>query len=159
VNRIWIDGLAIHTGIMRFRIIIPSFTLLALVLSAGCTSTVPPPELTGSSWVLVSYLDQESNLVPIPPGIQASVTFRNDGQVLGNSGCNDFSATYQVDGGLMTIENIVSTEKGCPSPKGVMDFEQQFLSLLSDTTRYNIDENGLTLSHYDERKLMVFRKA
>jgi heat shock protein HslJ len=147
---------------MQYRMIVPLLillTLLALILSAGCTSTVPPPELTGSSWVLVSYMNRENNLVLAPPGIQALVTFRNDSQVSGFSGCNDFSGTYQVDGGLMTIDNIASTEKACPSPAGVMDFEQQFLSLLSDTTRYNIDENGLTLSHYDERKLMVFGKG
>jgi heat shock protein HslJ len=147
---------------MQSRMIIPLlllFALLSLILSAGCSSTAPPPGLTSGRWVLVSYLDKEDNLVPVPEGIQASFTFRNDGQVSGVSGCNDFSGTYQLDGGLMTIDNVVSTEKGCLSPAGIMDFERQFLSLLSDTTRYNIDENGLTLSHYDERKLLVFRKA
>jgi heat shock protein HslJ len=147
---------------MQCRMVIALLALLALLaltLSACCSSTVPPPELTGGRWVLVSYLDQEDNLVPVPQGIQASVTFRNDSQVTGVSGCNDFSGSYQVDGGLMTIGKVSSTEKACRSPGGVMDFEQRFFSLLSDTTRYNIDENGLTLSHYDERKLMVFRKA
>jgi heat shock protein HslJ len=39
-----------------------------------------------------------------------------------------------------------------------MEREQQYLLLLGNTTRYSIDRDELTLSYYDVKKLLVFRK-
>jgi heat shock protein HslJ len=155
----WIDGIvAYRRGFMPSRIAIPSLVLLVLIFLAGCSSTVPPEELTKTRWVLVSYLDERDNQASVPPLITAAIEFQKDGQITGFTGCNNYVGTYRIDGGLITISDLGSTEKYCPSPEGIMNFEDQYLSLLSDTTRYNLDGNELTLSHYDERKLLVFHK-
>lgn len=133
--------------------------LVAFILLAGCSSTVPPEDLTRSPWLLVSYLDEEKGPSAVPPGSQVTLSFGADGKISGNAGCNDYFGTYRVDGGLLSIEGLVSTEKYCLSPQGVMDLEGKYLSLLSESTRYNIDGDELTLSYYDEKKLLVFRRG
>jgi heat shock protein HslJ len=143
---------------MPSRIIIPSLLFLVFIFLAGCSSTNPPEELTSTRWVLVSYLDKNDNPAPVPPPITATIMFHKDGRVSGNAGCNDYFGTYRVDGGLITIGQLRPTEKYCPSPEELMDFDQQYRSLLTETTRYNIDGDELTLSYYDERKLLVFQK-
>jgi heat shock protein HslJ len=77
----------------------------------------------------------------------------------GNAGCNNYSGDYRLDGELITIGSLNSTEKYCLSPEGVMDLEQQYLTLLQQTTRYNIDGDELVLSYYDVKELLIFRKG
>ncbi len=116
------------------------------------------PDLTEITWVLVSYND-EGTFVPVPPAVEITLFFGTDGRVYGNAGCNDYRGTYRLDGGLMNISPLVSTEKYCLSPEGIMDLETQYLFLLQQTSRYNIDRDELVLSYYDTRKLLVFRKG
>jgi heat shock protein HslJ len=141
----------------------PAIILILVILAftaclAGCTSTTPPGELIDNSWVLIAYNDGETGLVPVPSSIAATLSLQKNGQFTGNAGCNDYFGVYSVDGGLLSIGQLGSTENYCLSAAGIMEFEQRYLSLLTETTRYNIDEGELTLSYYDERKLLVFRK-
>ena len=96
---------------------------------------------------------------PIPdPLTTITLKFGDDQRIGGNAGCNDYSGEYKTDGGLVTIRVMGSTEKYCSLPSGVMDMEQHYLLLLGNTTRYSIDQDELTLSYYDVKKLLVFRK-
>jgi len=144
---------------MPGRIFCATLLLIAFILLAGCSSTVPPEDLTRSPWLLVSYLDEEKGPTAVPPGSQVTLSFGEDGRLSGNAGCNDYSGTYQLDGGLLSIKGLAWTEKFCLAPPGVMDLEGKYLSLLPESTRYNIDGNELALSYYDERKLLVFRRV
>jgi heat shock protein HslJ len=144
---------------MPGRIFCATLFLVVFVLLAGCSSTVPPEDLTRSPWLLVSYLDEEKGPSAVPPGSQVTLSFGDDGRLSGNAGCNDYGGTYQLDGGLLSVKDLAWTEKFCLSPPGVMDLEGKYLALLPESTRYNIDGNELTLSYYDERKLLVFRRV
>jgi heat shock protein HslJ len=144
---------------MPGRILPAALFLIAFILLAGCSSPVPPEDLTRSPWLLASYLDEEKGPSAVPPGSEVTLSFGGDGRLSGNAGCNDYEGTYQVDGGLLSIKGLFWTEKFCPSPPGVMDLEGKYLSLLPESTRYNIDGNELTLSYFDERKLLVFRRV
>ena len=144
---------------MPGRILPASLLLIAFILLAGCSSTVPPEDLTRSPWLLVSYLDEEKGPTAVPSQSQVTLSFQQDGKLNGNAGCNDYFGTYRVDGGLLSIEGLVATEKYCLAPRGAMDIEGKFLSVLPESTRYNIDGNELTLSYYDEKKLLVFRRV
>jgi heat shock protein HslJ len=137
------------------------FLVFCCLLSAGCSlprQGPQSPDLTEITWVLVSYND-EGIFVPVPPAVDIALSFETEGRVYGNAGCNDYSGTYRLDGGLMTIGPLAVTEKYCLSPEGVMDLEQHYLFLLQQTTRYNIDGDELVLSYYDIKKLLVFRKG
>ncbi len=132
--------------------------LLILCTMAGCLApSSPPEELTAHSWRLVSY-NSGNALADIGPLPIVTLRFGEDGHISGNAGCNEYFGDYQLEGGLMSVRALGATEKYCLTPEGVMDREQTYLLLLSNTTRYHIDQDELTLSYFDEKKLLVFRK-
>lgn len=146
-------------GRMDFPILLILFSCL---LSAGCS--IPglgpqSPDLTEITWVLVSYINGGDTFVPAPLTAEITLFFGHDGLVHGNAGCNEYSGTCRLDGGLITIGPLAATEKYCLSPEGVMDLEQHYLSLLQQTTRYQRDGDQLVLSYYDVKRLLVFRKG
>jgi len=134
--------------------------LFSLVFAciAGCLAPSPPPaELISGTWELVSYTTG-NELADAGPLTTITLKFGEDKRIGGNAGCNDYTGEYKTEGGLMTIKVHGATEKYCSLPAGVMDREQQYLLLLGNTTRYSIDRDELTLSYYDVKKLLVFRK-
>jgi heat shock protein HslJ len=135
--------------------------LIVMCLFSGCCTMPgqgpPCPDITGS-WILVSYSTENDSLVPVPPTDRITAVFGKDSRVSGNAGCNDYFGEYTVEGGLISIGPLASTEKYCLSPEGVMEREQIYLSLLQTSTRFNVDGDELVLSYYDQKQLLVFRK-
>ncbi|OPZ44907.1 MAG: hypothetical protein BWY93_00169 [Euryarchaeota archaeon ADurb.BinA087] len=39
-----------------------------------------------------------------------------------------------------------------------MEMEKVYFQLLNNTTRFSLDQNTLTLSYFDEKKLLVFER-
>jgi heat shock protein HslJ len=131
---------------------------LILTCMAGCLApSSPPEELTGNSWKLVSYNDG-NELANAGPLTIITLKFGENGRISGNAGCNDYFGDYQLEGGLISIKVLGATEKYCLAPEGVMDMEQSYYLLLKKTTRYHIDQDEMTLSHYDEEQLLIFKK-
>lgn len=148
---------------MKPRILVLILLLVLLSLFSGCSS-IPglrplDSDLIGVSWVLVSYNDGKNNFVTVPPASEITLVFEKEGRLTGNTSCNNYSGDYHLEGELITIGSLTSTEKYCLSPDGVMDLEQQYFTLLKQTTRYNIDGNELVLSYYDVKKLLILRKG
>jgi heat shock protein HslJ len=131
---------------------------LGFACLAGCLApSTPPPELINGTWKLASYTTG-NELADAGPFTTITLKFGEDQRIGGNAGCNDYSGEYKTEGGLVTIRVHGATEKSCSLPSGVMDLEQHYLLLLGNTTRYSIDQDELTLSYYDVKKLLVFRK-
>jgi heat shock protein HslJ len=138
--------------------VIFAFTLV-LILVPGCLisgSTTPPSGLTTPAWHLVTYRGDDGNDIPALDNV--TLRFNPDGTLQGSSGCNQYTATYTVEGELITVGSLATTERYCPAPEGIMHQETEYLSRLSNTTRYHISDNYLVLSYYDVEKLLVFVK-
>jgi heat shock protein HslJ len=136
------------------------FIIFSLVSAciAGCLApSTPPAELINGTWKLVSY-NTGNELAGTGPLTTITLKFGEDQRIGGNAGCNDYSGEYKTDGGLVTIRVQGATEKYCALPAEVMDMEQHYLLLLGNTTRYSIDQDELTLSYYDVKKLLIFQK-
>lgn len=130
---------------------------LILTCTTGCMApSSPPEELTSHSWKLVSYNDG-NELADAGPLTILTLKFGDDGRISGNAGCNDYFGDYRLEGGLISLRALGATEKYCLAPEGIMDLEQIYFLLLKNATRYSIDQDILTLSHYDEEKLLIFR--
>lgn len=140
-------------------------TIFCFLLVAACTflagcvlngNTQPPPALTAHEWDLQSFRDPGGDLVAPLPGSIVTLTFSPAGDIHGKSGCNSYHGTYSVEGELLTVQSLASTEMYCPGPEGLMAQEERYLILLSESTRYQVLDNTLILSYYDIRKHMVF---
>lgn len=97
------------------------------------------PRLTGETWVLTTYNDQQ----PITE-YQPSMQFEVD-QVSGNTGCNQYGGSYKINGDEISFEGIYSTEMACLEPEGIMAQERTYLELLSSATHFTLVEGMLTI--------------
>jgi heat shock protein HslJ len=113
-----------------------------LVLASGC-SLLPgltSDNLNGTAWNLVSY----DGIALIP---NSSMTaFFEEGEISGSASCNLYFAAYQVKGDQITIEGLGWTEMACMDPEGIMQQEQQIMSLLADSSSFNLSSTRLSIT-------------
>ena len=81
---------------------------LELVSDAGITMVFeaePAQALEGVEWMVVELNDGQNAFVKPAAGTTLSLSFRGDGALVGNSGCNLFKAPYTRDGERLAIGN------------------------------------------------------
>jgi len=101
--------------------------------------------LEDTKWFLRSYGEQD-NLETIIEGTEITATFNSaKGEASGSAGCNTYFARYEVKGSELTIFEMAYTEMACLSPEGVMQQEQEFLSILASAQSFQADDTTLTI--------------
>lgn len=96
-------------------------------------------QLSRETWVLTTYMDQQ----PISEH-QPSLKFEIE-QISGNTGCNQYGGSYQINGDEISFDGIYSTEMACLAPEGLMEQERTYLELLSSATRFTLADGVLTI--------------
>lgn len=122
--------------------------LLTFVLAvSACTAQTgeSSTSLTGS-WKLTSY-GAVTSPTPAVANTEAGLTFKEDGTVTGNSGCNGLGGDYTIKGDQVTFGQIVSTLMACDDPR--MAQEEAVHKVLTDTSTFKIEGNTLTLTNND----------
>jgi heat shock protein HslJ len=120
----------------------------------------PAPDtspLANTAWRLESFGDPAA---PTTALAEATITLSFDSAehgVSGNSGCNSYGGTYQVDGSKLKLSQIVGTLMACSS-QPLMDQETQYQQALGKVSQYAIDGDMLELT-YDGTKVLRFRAA
>lgn len=117
--------------------------------------TLPPTELKGNTFLLISLGGTTPTAEPLP-----TLTFGDDGQVSGTTGVNDFFGPYTLHVGRngrgeLSIGPLGSTRKA--GPQALMEQEHNYLDLLSRTTAYE-GEGGLLELRAGDAPLLRFRK-
>ena len=103
------------------------------------------PMLEDTKWFLRSY-GEHGNLKDIIEGTEITATFNSsEGQVGGSAGCNIYGGRYQIIDSTLSISEIYFTEMACISPEGVMEQEQEFLSMLSSAQSFQADDTTSTI--------------
>jgi heat shock protein HslJ len=119
----------------------------------------PAHALEGVEWEITQLSDGKGAMVAPAKGSTISFSFRSDGAVVGNAGCNLFRASYQRDGERLTVDPPVSTRKACREP-GVMEREQALLAALHAVGSWTLRGELLDLLSADgQRVLMAERPA
>jgi len=84
-------------------------------------------------------------------GDRAFLTFdEKDNKISGKAACNSFSSEYEMAGEKIKFTGIVSTKMYC---EGIMDDENQIITLLKKTSRYEVKSDKLYF--YDEGKAVL----
>lgn len=125
------------------------------VLLTHCAqpSTPPSPEpgLNGDEWSVDSIDGQD--LVELS---HLTLVFDDTGALTGSSGCNQFSASYDLSGDALSIGPMTITERACIAP--VMEQESRFVDILSNAARVDFPEDGaLIISTSNERAITARR--
>jgi heat shock protein HslJ len=132
--------------------LIISLVMVCTVLTVVACGA-PGSALEQNKWSLNSYGEQ-NNQEQVLEGTEINATFDKDKRELsGSGGCNTYFASYEIDGNTLSISNLTWTERACLSPAGVMEQEQEFLSLFADAESFEVDNASLTITCSDGRQL------
>ena len=77
--------------------------------------------------------------------VSPSLTFNDAGLVTVNTGCNDASGNYSLDGEELTVTLDVMTDAFCEGDLNTI--EEHILSVLNGTATHMIDGNRLTIEN------------
>lgn len=139
----------------------------AAFLIAGCSGGDPPPEslpgFPGAGdfeeipWSLESY-GEPGSLKSLLADTEITATFnRQDGQVQGNAGANNYFGGYVLDGDKLTIRQLARTEMFRLDPEGVMDQEYAYLKALTAAESYEVKNGKLEISGGGQ--ILIFKRG
>jgi heat shock protein HslJ len=118
-------------------------SVLIVIGIAGCNAQ--NSTLEDAEWFLRSYGEQ-NNLQAVIEDTEITATFNSaTGEVSGSAGCNHYFAGYEVRGSTLSISGMGWTEMACISPEGVMEQEQEFLTILAGAQSFQVDDTTLTI--------------
>ncbi len=106
-------------------------------------SPAEPVDFEGTNWGLKMYFDNEK-WWPVFIESEISAQF-DDGNLSGNSGCNDYTAAYVTEEIRLTIEDLKSTDITCDVNQEIMTQESIYLGLLPGVVGYEVLGGSLTL--------------
>jgi heat shock protein HslJ len=101
--------------------------------------------LAGTSWRVTAYNNGRQAVVSTLAGTNLTMGFASDGRVAGSAGCNNFTATYSLDGEKLAIGPAAATRRMCASPDRVMEQEAEFLKALGTVATARLEGDRLDL--------------
>ena len=126
------------------KIIIAGILLVFTVIGLAACST-SNSMLNDEEWFLRSY-GYQNDLQVIIEDTEITATFNSaEGEVSGSAGCNTYFARYEVGDNELAIFEMAYTEMACVSPEGVMEQEQEFLTILTGAHSFQADDTTLTI--------------
>ena len=103
--------------------------------------------VVGTSWKVTAYNNGQQAVVSVITGTEITATFGADDRLAGSAGCNNYFASYRVDGEAIAIAIGVpgTTRKACAEPDGVMEQERLYLEALRSAATFQIDGDKMHL--------------
>jgi heat shock protein HslJ len=133
------DYLDMLKNAATFKIADDELTLFDSDGNALAVFAAQSQDLAGSSWDVISYNNGKEAVVSLIIGSEITANFGEDGQLTGNASCNNYFASYETDGDMISIGPAGATEMFCSEPEGVMEQEQQYLAALETADTYKIE--------------------
>jgi heat shock protein HslJ len=121
-------------------------TLLVALPGAALAQAEAIESPEGPEWVLTSYyVEEAAELVPVPFPVEPTLLLQ-DGVASGFAGCNQFSGSYEIDGGSLRFSEEMSVTLAlCDDP--AQSIEGAYLALLSEVDGWIIDTSALQLTN------------
>jgi heat shock protein HslJ len=114
--------------------------------------------LAGSSWTALSYNNGKQAVVSLLADTEITAVFGEDGKITGSAGCNNYNASYTVDGDSIQIGPAASTRMMCSTPEGVMEQEYAYLNAIQAAASYQLRGDSLTLKDADGSTLAQYTR-
>lgn len=107
-------------------------------------------------WTLAGMAKGDA-ITPVIQGSVITAEFTGDGRVSGTSGCNLYSAPFEIEGTTIAIGPAISTMMYCNDiTKGIMKQESTYLQLLEDAASWEIRGENLVILDESGRVALVF---
>ncbi len=123
-----------------------------LILPAAVAQDDNTPTLEGTSWQLVVIHSlADSEFEPTSPA-DYLLRFRSGKRLQIEAHCNQAGATWQLNGNSLTLTDLVSTRKLCPSPS----LFNRYLMNLQRVVSVTVADQRLVLHTDSDAERMVF---
>jgi heat shock protein HslJ len=103
------------------------------------------PALSPNTWSATGVNNGKGGVSSLLAGSKVVVRFDEDGRISGNSGCNRFQGSYEINGESLNVGPLASTRKMCASPEGIMEQEANVLQALEKASTFKMDGSSLEL--------------
>jgi heat shock protein HslJ len=123
-----------------------------VALEFSLSPPVPTSKLTGTAWRLESVIDGDSAASVSGDG---GILFATDGSLTGSAGCSDFTASWEVNEGTVTIEKFTLEDADCPDEFQTQ--EEVVASVIGDGFTAVVEGDQLTLTPLDGDFALVYR--
>ena len=124
-------------------------TVLPLVLLPPPPPEAPVPGAVPSgSWKL-----RKMNGAPVPPDVVMSLEIAG-GRAGGMGACNQWGATWNATGGVVTLGPVAATKKNCLGP--AMNLERRYFAALAAAKKYALRGHEMELADEKGTPLLVF---
>ncbi len=121
-------------------------------------SLLKPAPLTSTNWTVLRYNNGRGGVTSVIRDTEITALFATDGQLTGSGGCNNYSATYEVNGNDITIQpEMAMTMMACPEPQGVEQQEREYLGAIAQAASFSIVDNELELRNSEGQRLVTYR--
>lgn len=135
---------------MKKNLLFVIFLFTLFLSSCGILPNNATGSLKGTTWTLVSY-----NGNSLISGSSMTALFEA-GEVNGSASCNHYFGSYKTKGNQIQIEGLGWTEMACMDPEGIMQQEQQLMSLFSQAATYFIQGQVLQITTISG-ELLIFQ--
>ncbi len=119
-------------------------------------SALEPAPLTGTTWQLTGYNNGMGGFASVLRGTEITALFDAKGRLSGKAGCNNYSASYEINGEALSISAAVATRMACLRPDGIMKQERAYLSMLQSVAAYRIKGDSLELLDASGTRLALY---
>lgn len=100
---------------------------------------------TGQSGIVGGWRLVNLNGAAIIAGTEITAVFGDGGNLSGSSGCNSYSAAFQVNGSSLAVGSLGGTQATCPNPTGIMEQEQLYRLVLGSATGFTVEGRQLSI--------------
>ncbi|MCI0472297.1 MAG: META domain-containing protein [Ignavibacteria bacterium] len=103
-------------------------------------------------WALEKYMDDPVDSLIKARGLPLLEIHLNEGRIMGNNGCNEYSGAVDVDDTVIKFDRIISTKMFCPG-----SMELQYMDALRKVNKWEISGMRLFLI-INGKNYLTFRK-
>ena len=107
--------------------------------------------LANSEWRWIESQDADGTVFAPSDPEEFILSFDAAGQMRSSTDCNQLTGSFELQGDLLQIGEIVSTRMYCED-----SIEQDYLILLSEVSSYTLEEDTLTLILVENKGSMTF---
>ncbi len=153
------------TTTYEMRVLQRDGTVVFRQVTVNVAQPIAPPQppietpaadaLVGTRWEVVNYNNGRGALVTPLLDTRLTMEFGTNGSLTGNSGCNTYTTSYQVNGSNITIGQPGGTQQFCEEPEGIMDQESAFINTITAASTFRIDGNTLEIRMADSQVAVV----
>ena len=141
------------------------FCVVFTLLVAGCRNGNPvsefqsPSELPAGIWQLEAFV-RDARLRDVLGETELTLEFRVGEEINmgGRAGCNFYGGAVSWENGRLVVGPIGQTQMLCLKPKGVMEQEETYLSVLRSAVELRVGGDQLVLFDADRKPVLVFSR-